>query len=63
MAGTKTLVIMAFWHTQRQVEREAWFRGWVFLFAPTRWFRRAEALSFGCPAPKEASSMFVEEKM
>ena len=49
MAGTKTLVIMAFWHTQRQIEREGRFGGWVFLWGPTRRIRRVNHLSIRRP--------------
>ena len=45
MAGTRNLVIMAVWHTQRQVEREERSAGWLSLWCPTRQIRRVKDLS------------------
>ena len=53
MAGTKTLVIMAFWHTQRQIRREQRLVEWVSLYSSTGRVRRVETLSIDTAAGTE----------
>ena len=45
------------------IQRKDRLLRWVSLCSSTRQVRRANHLSFGVPFPKEASSMFVENKM
>ena len=47
-------------HTTRQIDGETTFRGWIFLYRLTRWFRRVKDFIIQCFITEQLAELLID---